>query len=256
MDLFRFDQRLDPDRFGFGPVEPASVRNWVVSDSEELFNKNWKDATKRIRLIKGGWDQTSIVYRSNDRGFRMDQDFNDLVPGHGNFYLGCSITFGVGLNVEDTWAWKINQRIGGDFINLAWPGTGIETQYRMLRSWAGVLRPRRAYTLGAFSGRREIIDDRGMVIRLGPWTSGGDLDTYRRMSSENEIRISFIRSLDAMRAICMDLGIELYVPRIENISSMRQRHEHDVLARDLIHWGRPWHDMIASAADDWWERLV
>ena len=256
MDLLRFDPTGDPDRFGNGPLPSNREQPWTATDTEELFDQHWNNTATRERLIACGWTKTNIRYRSNDRGFRTPVDFKDLIPGAGNFYLGCSITFGIGLNVEDTWAWKLNQRIGGDFINLAWPGTGIETQYRMLKSWAARLRPRRAYTIGAFSGRRELLGDAGKIRRFGPWTTGEDLGLYRSLSEDDEIRISFIRAIDAMRAVCTDNGIELYAPMANSMETLRRSEKRNFLARDLLHWGPSWHGRIAGFSDDWWERLA
>jgi len=202
-----------------------------------------------------GWNKDSIRYRSNDHGFRMDTDMGNIAPG-GNIYLGCSITIGVGINLEDTWAWKLNQRIGGDFINLAAPGTEFDTQYRMLRTWASVLKPARAYTIGAFMGRREVIDERNSAIKLGHWVKGNDLKLYKGLSSDGEIMIAAIRAFDAMRAVCIEHGIRLYVPTSEFFERTRHSFSPDFTARDLMHRNGSWHDRIADAGDDFWDRLA
>lgn len=256
--LIRRDQETDNYLFGNGPCAPKSRLSWISSDNEEQFEQNQRDPRKRRMLEQAGWTSTSIRYHINDRGFRMDRDMRDLEPGNGILYLGCSLTFGVGLNIEDTWAHLHHQKQGGDFINLAWPATGIDTQYRMLAAWAGVLRPPRAYTLGAFPERRELIRPDG-IARFGPWTNGRDAEIYHMMiEDDREVRMTFLRAVDAMRAICCDHGIELYAPGdgVMGMVNQPQGGQDERLARDLMHRGPAWHQRMASIAGDQWQRLA
>jgi hypothetical protein len=71
-----------------------------------------------------------IEYSLNNYGFRTPDDMN--LDGEGNVFLGCSHTFGIGHYLDNTWSYKLNQKIGGKFWNLSVPGTGIMTHYRML----------------------------------------------------------------------------------------------------------------------------
>lgn len=251
-----FFNETDEIRFGFGPFPANTCHQWELHDSEEKFNLHLKDEKSKNTLELAGWTRDNIRYRINDAGFRMDQNFRDLLPGNCNFYLGCSITFGIGLNLEDTWAWQLNRDLGGSFVNLSWPGGGIEAQYRLLRSWARRFRPRRAYTIGAFPNRREILLGQGKASRLGPWMDGKDLGLYRSLINEDESRISFIRSMDAMRAVCAENDIEFYVPCNQGVIEMQQQEDGDLPARDLMHRGKSWHLRIAKKPMNWWQRLA
>lgn len=205
-------------------------------------------------LVENGWTADSIRYRANDHGCRMDLQMSEIRPGECDFYLGCSMTFGTGLNIEDTWAHKLSQRRGIPMVNLAHPGTGIETQHRMLMSWAGKLRPRRAYTLGASPLRREVMVPGRPSLRMGPWTLGNDLDLYRHLSTEPEARLGFLRAADAMKHICQKYGIELMVAPQDDPMLLPAPELAMHTARDLMHWGRDWHDWIAERPDGWWRR--
>jgi hypothetical protein len=255
LGLPRFDQQKYLNLFGKGPLPANGSLPWAFTDSEDVFNKHWRDPETKKVLVECGWHRDSIRYRSNDHGFRMDKDMGNVSPG-GNVYLGCSITLGVGINIEDTWAWKLNQRIGGDFINLASPGTGFDTQYRMLRTWAGVLKPARVYTIGGFMGRREVIDERNSAIKLGHWVTGHNLKLYKGLASDGEIMIAAMRALDGMKAICLEHAIELRVPTADFFERTRHSFSPDFTARDLMHRNGDWHDRIAYSGDDFWNRLV
>ena len=62
-----------------GPLRPNSIIDWVPSDSKELFLNNLQNPEKRKRLEKMGWTEDSIKYRGNDFGFRMNEDFTNII---------------------------------------------------------------------------------------------------------------------------------------------------------------------------------
>lgn len=256
LEWLGFDPDLDPAIYGQGPLLPFSVPRWMPTDTRDLFEKNLHDPARAPILVANGWTSDSIRYRANDHGFRMDLQMSEITPGECDFYLGCSITFGTGLNIEDTWAHKLSQRNGVPMVNLAHPGTGLETQHRMLMSWAERLKPRRAYTLGANPLRREVMVTNKPSMRMGPWTKGRELDLYRHLSDETEARLGFLRAADAMKHICQQNGIELMVaPQGDPwLSPSPELASHT--ARDLMHWGKDWHDHIAERPHDWWQRVA
>lgn len=257
MDRFsKFDEQHGS--LGIGPMlwcKDSSVK-WWRSDTEELFDQNWSDPKKRAKLESLGWTKSSIEYRRNDMGFRMDIDMMQIRPGKCDFYLGCSHTFGIGLNLEDTWCWKLALYRGLTCVNLGYPGGSAETQYRLLRAWAGRLRPRRAYTLGYYLGRREVMIDNIRANQIGPWTDYEPGKTlYTVMTSYEENIISTYRAFDAMRAVCFDYGIELYSPTSQAGKIVYPNKYHKG-ARDLIHNSPEWHSSIADLAESDWERLA
>jgi len=244
-------------RFGFGPMihcELGIPMKWFDSDTEKTFDDNWQNIKTRAKLEALGWSKDSIEYRRNDAGFRMDINMSDIKPGECDFYLGCSKTFGTGINLEDTWCWKMSLKRGLPCVNLGWGGSGIETQYRLLKSWAEVLRPKRAYTLGFFMGRREILIGRKYVYALGNWIKDDPRKIlYEAICTEDENIISAIRSFDAMRTVCMDYDIELYAPTNKG-SVYTDMVDHK--ARDLMHSSPGYHSNIANMPDHLWGRLA
>lgn len=255
MEFVDFDC-VDFNKFEHGSFPANADQCWEIHDSEERFDQNFKNENSRNILTAAGWSKNSIRYQTNSHGFRMVQDMNRIIPNQGNMYLGCSITFGIGLNIEDTWAWKLNQKIGGDFINLSWPGGGIEAQYRMLKIWAERTLPKRAYTIGSFVNRRELLSNDGKIIRIGPWMSDLELKLNKHLISDDEIKISFIRTIDAMTHVCAINGIELYAPDTVNLKDLQLSEKDDLPARDLTHRGKNWHSRLADKPHNWWKRLV
>lgn len=257
-----------------GPLRPNSIVDWVSSDTKELFLNNLQNPEKRKLLEKLGWTENSIKYRGNDFGFRMDDDFTNIIDDECIVYLGCSITFGIGLNLEDTWGWKHWRKHYQDknlrYINLSWPGTGADTFYRMLKSWIDILKIKKVYTLGSFFGRREIISstskstffrgttDRTDYLVLAPWIinqRGNHYDNeskllYCYLSDDEELKISYARSWDAICGICMRKNIPLF------ILDKNYGWKGDLPARDLNHNGPNWHTKLADSPESAWERLA
>jgi len=242
--------------YGIGPIAGWQSSDWCPMDTEQRFNENW--ATKRVLLEKYGWTKTSIKYNSNRQGFRMDVDLNEIESGMHDFYLGCSMTFGIGVNGKDTWPEKMMKRMNRPGLNFGVGGGSIETQYRVLRCWAPLLKPKRVYTLGTYLGRRELLEDdvpKSIGSPNRTWRNFVE-DPRHELYWQSEIQISHIRAYDAMRAVCMDYGAELYSirddRRKEIFRSLPGWHE----GRDLAHPGPIWHSHVANLPDDCWERLA
>ena len=243
--------------YGIGPMLGWESLNWYPRDDEETFNKNWDNQKTRDILIQCGWTKTSIKYNSNRQGFRMNVDLNEVVPGICDFYLGCSMTFGIGVNLEDTWQIKMSNRLGILGLNFGIPGGSIESQYRVLRCWAPILKPRRVYTLGTYLGRRELLED-NVPLNIGSpargWKNFAE-DPRSELYWKSEIQISHIRAYDAIRSVCRDYSIELYSiadNKRQIFSELNGKRE----GRDLIHPGRIWHSEISNLPNDYWERLA
>jgi hypothetical protein len=260
MQLPKFNDRDHRIKFGLGPMHWADKNKplmWYPADTEEKFDKHWSNPQQRELLIKYGWTKDSILYKRNDLGFRMYEDMSNIKQRECDFYLGCSHTFGIGLNLEDTWGWKLSQKKGLTFVNLGWPGGSIESQYRILRSWAEKLKPKRAFTLGTYLGRREILRPDGAAERIGPWIKDGPLQiVYDRINNKNEIFISALRTLDAMRFTCIHYNIEFYTLKDSIRNEILPFDENDMTARDLLHFSPNWHSRVANVPDSYWERLA
>jgi len=259
MYIPKFEPHKHRMLYGFGPMKPNTKLSWwpwgKQPDSKEAFDENMKDPKKRAILAAAGFDKTPIEYRSNEQGFRMDMSLYD-VPAGGSVYIGCSHTFGVGLNVEDTWAWKMAKARGDVPINLSQPAGGFETQYRLLKSWIDIIKPSRVYSLGSYQGRREFVSGfGGDAIRRN--TTHYDLGEMGFIGFEEaETFLSDLRCIDAMRATCIENSAELYLPPCEIGRHIQftiwQKHSQAEYARDLSHFSPQWHTSIAERPESWW----
>ena len=238
--------------FGFSHNEPNSIKKWLPCDTEDLFDEHMSKKKTRNLLTAGNWTKDSIEYRFNNYGFRSDDDFDIDDPKPGNMFLGCSFTDGVGLNIEDVWSYKLNQKFGGAFYNLGQGGTGLDTQYRLFKAWAPVLKPKRAFTLGSFEPRREFISENAL-LRITDYNDEKHGAVFFRnyLIHEPEIIISYRRSWDAIKFIAIENNIELYVPTKDIESQACIEAKMNYLGRDLIHPGPAYHDYLVKNFDKW-----
>ena len=120
---------------------PIEFRNKLDEPNELMFTSHaeeekWKDLQKSTDAkeiyTRKYFEENPLTYKINKDGFR-NSDGSPFVKGSEvNIFLGCSDTFGVGMHFEDTWSYKLNKHHEGEYWNLGIPGTGVETQFRML----------------------------------------------------------------------------------------------------------------------------
>ena len=256
MALHILDDEQFRKRFGKGRERPRTTKAWNATDSEETYRRNLLDPKRKRWLEELGWHDASIRYRYNNHGFRCDVDFQRAGIPQGNMFIGCSITEGVALNIEDTWCHIMGSRLGGPIYNLGQGATGIDCQYRVLRAWGPYLRPRRIFTLGAFGYRREIMRDDGIIEPIGPWSTASALDMLVRFYGNDASRDMHMNlCLDAMKRVCHDNGIELWAAG-DGIRGWCSGHEETDRGRDLIHMGCKFHASVGRSEMDQWHRLA
>lgn len=253
LPLDRMDNARFLERYGFAREAPHTTSRWMPSDKEQRWTENLSNPSMRRRLEGAGWTRDSISYRYNNHGFRSDDDFHPSAPSPGVMYLGCSVTEGIGLNIEDTWAHRMHRGLGGTFYNMGQYSTGIETQYRLLRAWGPVVKPSKVFVLGTIGPRREIITEPSKAKLLGPWTLDTSDATGMALVSDEEYVVAEQRTIDAMLHVIAGIEAQLYVPTwdlIMDAHGISNQDEFDV-ARDVMHWGRRWHQHVGDRMDGW-----
>lgn len=133
------------------------ILDWLPSDTKELYKKNIKNP-KYKDLIPTEY----FNYQFNNYGFRCDNFVDYSKFKYRILFLGCSHTEGVGIPVEETWAYKLLQRINEElgenipYWTIAMSGTGLDTQTRALYQLNDMLRPNIIIALFPEASRREV----------------------------------------------------------------------------------------------------
>ncbi len=116
------------------------TKKWEPSDTEEQYLK----AKKKFDICYGPND---IEYKYNNYGFRCDNFESYKKHPHRILFAGCSMTEGIGLPLDDTWAKLMHNKISEDlkiefpFWSIAAGGTGLDQLTRYLYHYGDLLRP-------------------------------------------------------------------------------------------------------------------
>jgi hypothetical protein len=92
---------------------------FVMGDNEELFLKN----KKKFGPSWQWYDNSNFTYKMNKHGYRMNKELDEVDFDSYYAFFGCSFTVGIGLPLEETFAYKISKKAGVDYINGAIGGT-------------------------------------------------------------------------------------------------------------------------------------
>ena len=257
---------------------PNSVKQWFSADTKRLFelhmnnkmskkNKWWghdlipeyKNLSTKKVLEMQGWDKEEIEYQTNSHGFRSDE-FDDCHV----LFNGDSHTFGVGLNVKDTFAGLFAEHYNIKLHNIAVPGSDWSHCTQRALYWIPKLKPKyyvvRVLTSRVNWWRRNETND----IRRTSTSSFSEKDMlnmslrdpedplggkyYPLIDQLNDINCDWNRyaMLEVTQKICNDNDCTLVF--IEH--DCHRKHFDKVgwvksgLARDLDHHGKGWHQYI------------
>jgi len=106
------------------------ILDWLPMDTKELFNKNLH--TRRQELEENGWLKGEIKYQFDDLGFRKQLKNNfekDIL------FLGCSVTFGLGINYEDSFTNIVADALGMNNVNWSIPASSNDTAFRLCQQY-------------------------------------------------------------------------------------------------------------------------
>lgn len=148
--LMKLEQKV---LHGFYKLRNTTL-SWTKSDNERRFKENLRNFPDDENLLY--YRDNPIQYKLNNYGFRTDIDFKKGTEG--NVFLGCSHTFGSGHHIENVWSYKVNKEIGGNFLNLGAPGTGIGTSSRLLHYFKDMLKVKNIFLFNFHPYRYEYFD--------------------------------------------------------------------------------------------------
>jgi len=212
---------------------------WFSSDNKQNFRSN-KERYPGILESLNWTDETVINYGINEQGFRTD----NIVEPRDVLWIGCSSTFGVGINESDTFPHIVSKEKGWSYYNLSRQGVGFEFYYRAIKEYIDVIKPKHVLVVDPSTlSRREILCDNGKnisITKMQPRGTSKDFLSYdpKDLLGGREIKIMTMRTRDAIRWVCRKTNLVF----IENLTNEFTTYS----ARDLIHPGIEDHKKMAS----------
>ena len=181
------------DDYNFSYLNSISnkIEQWNGPDCEENFKKvsiNPKFTT---------YGKSDFFYRRNSYGFRSENFNND--DDVKVLYAGCSLTEGVGLPLEHTWAHFVNMAIGKDLgkklnmYNIGYGGFSIDSivRFTYLTIKNGIFKPDLVLLLLPSITRNEIVyrDENQQILTYNfISTFGGMTDPQLKVIHDNQTR--------------------------------------------------------------------
>jgi hypothetical protein len=235
---------------------------WCTSDTEQRFDAHMADPKNRKRLEDNRWARDSISYTFNKDGFRAEE-FN-YEPDDSVLFLGCSLTIGIGMRLEDTWAYKVADTLGLRRYNLGVGGGGSDMCFRLAYHWIPLLRPKYVVMLTPHAGRMEIVmDTENLKYIPSEPTHIHENGFYRNwLSHPANADMNRLKSVMGVQTICNGIGVPLVEIPVEMCWGRREKKQPwtpDLIqpervgervganvGRDLMHPGGSWHDEVAN----------
>ena len=208
---------------------------WWNMDSKERYTKNVKDKSRRAKLESLGYLNCNLFYDLDKFEFRNTHAFE--FNRESNIALGCSNTFGVGIQNEHTWPYLVEQTTGLPTFNLGVPGGSFETCFRILSTFLPTIQSKKVYMMCPPEARRDVNGR-----NLGHWWHPQDW-TFLELLSKKEVIIARKRALYAIIALCARYGAELIILKV----SPGRLSKGFAQARDLEHPGIFWNEQVAEA---------
>ena len=218
--------------------------NWTGLDNEENYKKNKK--SKRYKKTIDYYEKNPIKYKINNFGFRGD----DFQKGESvNIYLGCSITFGTGIDYNDLWVKQLNDKIDTDtkIVNLAQGGCGIENQFRHFYNWKDYFKIKNIFHFQPLYVREDFISDDKVIPYLGTFPLDDkqvslefQLDYF---GSDVHLLRKYVTNILAIQNLAKELEVPYYF--LHDVGDYKSS---DIprYGRDLMHPSKHWNKNLSE----------
>jgi hypothetical protein len=87
---------------------------YIQTDTKEKHEYNRKKLGPQWH-----WYDLNFTYKMNNHGYRMNKELDEVDFDNYYAFFGCSFTTGIGLPIEETFAYKISKRADVDYVNAA-----------------------------------------------------------------------------------------------------------------------------------------
>lgn len=124
---------------GYHYNERNQSHKWCprTNDNEKVYKKNLLDQKNKKILQSNNWIDCNINYSFNEYGYRCDSFKLPCTI----LFSGCSQTFGLGLDLQSTWAWRVSNNLDIPYHNIACPGSDWQHTVQRLLCWIPILKP-------------------------------------------------------------------------------------------------------------------
>ena len=192
------------------------------------------------------WNQKSkIAYKINEYGFRSDtfpeEEMRDSIT-----FLGCSLTFGIGIQEELSWPALVSEHFNLKKINLGIPAGSLDSAFRVYNEWQPVHKSKITCVLRPPGQRMELYSKNNWV-NVGHWS----LNTLSWIPVTLAIGLldstfttaNYARNTAAIKYIAQETESSVVMLTPDNALFLNYKDE---MGRDGQHPGMVWHRQVAD----------
>jgi len=247
----------------FGVTTPDAaypVRvEWTGCDNAETYRRHLDSPDHRELLAQNGWIDREVVYEINSEGWRSANCREYDIAEPSLVVLGCSFTYGTGLNLEQTWGAKLAQRMGLTLVNLGMPGHSLDlstawlmlNQHRLQQPRAVIIcetPPARMSWLTTVAHARTAVYTYPLFTLVTEHSSREPQDIARHHWIINNLKLNSAVSYFKNRKLVEYWAKSKNIPFVHfNALSVGS----NTYARDLAHFGEDWHDTVALGVESY-----
>jgi len=226
----------------------GTTQEWELFDTKERFVRNLQK--NRNLLAVNGWLEKKIYYNFNNEGFRSDEFSHDR---NSILFLGCSLTFGTGLQLEEVYAYQLSKSLNMKYYNLALGASSNDTSFRLAYYYIAKLLPKIVICLSPEPTRLELWDDEDVLFfrhEKSEYLNNGFYKTW--LLNNNNSFLNQKKNILAIENICNSYRIKFKTYNSNEVFTNEIWADND-FARDLSHPGKHTHkcvhDKILSTLD-------
>ena len=219
---------------------------WYPADTKELFKINKRKNDLRL----APWLNKEIIYSINDYGFRTPQKFDNLQNKKNKrlVVFGCSFTFGIGINLEDTWGYLLSKELDYELFNLSVPGGSMDSMSRVALAWLDKIKPDLVILQQPELSRREYVNET-YLVSAGVWNENW-FKNVRIFWDDKDDELNYIKNKQILKSIYPNFYE--FIREIEDSTRFDMTtFENDTptpqeWGRDLMHEGPKFHKELVK----------
>lgn len=177
-------------------------------------------------------------YFFNDFGYRKtNKEFNS---GYKIYVSGCSLTFGVGLDIDETWVYKISEKIEVyrnepvQLWNFAHGGASNDYIVKSMLRQINCDEPNLAILMMTHKNRKEYNNSLIDSELIGPWNKTKYANNYYNFYSEENGFINFLKNLLLFQSYCKSKNIPYLISCVDYKDFKDERLLRNTTSRDLM----------------------
>lgn len=223
---------------------------WFSTDTLESYETNCKNNS--ALMTQFDWVDKKFTYKFNSQGFRCEEFVDNSI-----LFLGCSITQGIGMPVDNIFPTIVASKLNMPCINLGIERSSADTAFRLAKNFLDKVKPKICITTLVYPHRYELLTLRNAIHFIpnhkfqdqDSWSKTHYIDFYEKWIAQPEnYELNYLKNILAINQLCDNLGIKFI-----DFSTIYGREKSSALmvnqnskARDLVHPGVATHQIIAD----------